>query len=60
MFLYKDMAFCTAECKNKKCERNIIHVPPGVYYSASDFSNKCTRYRPESKKKIKTNEKGKS
>ena len=60
MFVYKDRCFCSADCKNKKCDRNIIHVPPGVYFSMSDFSNKCSRYKPKDKKKIKTSEEGKS
>lgn len=56
MICYRDMAFCSAKCKNKDCFRNfteeeenlsILWGGPDAPVAFSDFSKKCESYDPE-------------
>ena len=58
MICFKDMTFCSAVCKNKKCDRNwklrdktdyetwSKHFTDGGPVAFSDFSKTCEEYKP--------------
>lgn len=41
-----DITFCTANCTNENCERNLhfVLVPDGLATSQADFSGNCLMY----------------
>lgn len=49
MICYKDMTFCSRECKNRKCDRNKNNINKPVHLAwmpvaYSDFKN-CPNYK---------------
>lgn len=47
MITYKDMTFCSDDCKNIDCERNKKHVPlnPPLPVAYARFRQTCLRYQ---------------